>query len=180
MTEALRAPVEVPRPSDEVSLGVGNVATNGHLRLVRSETLAPSFEPLEIDVIAGISEGQTLTQTARQLEDYSPAEIKDARYSAMKKLNTNSTAVLVDRSIRLGLIPIEVEPDEEILARVTGLDRKMLKLYALGVSNHRIAKKGGVGLKTVETYHDGLLERVGAWSRAHAIRRTYEFGIFIV
>lgn len=119
-----------------------------------------------------------MAQLARRLDSYSSTEIKDARHSAMKKFNTGSAAVLVDRSIRLGLMPIEIEPDEEVLARVTGLDQKMLRLYALGISNHRIAKEGGVGLKAVETYHDGLLKRMGAWSRPHAIRRVYELGIW--
>lgn len=176
--EALRTPAQDPtmaghhRPAT-----VGGLAARAELRLMHSETLAAAFDPIEIDVVSAISEGQTMAQTTRQLVDYLPADIKNAKTSAMQKLKTNSTAVLVDRSIRLGLVPIEVKPDEEALARVTDLDRRMLGLYARGVSNHRIAKDGKLDLRSVETYHDGLLERVGAWSRAHAIRRSYELGI---
>lgn len=170
--EVLREP-QAPPPDPSA---IGGVAARRHLHLVEGQGPRVEFEPWEIRVFDLLSQGNTLNQIARQM-DYMRSTVRAAEESAMEKAGTHSKTVLVDRFINLGLIPVEVEPDQDVLADITDLDRRMIGLYARGVTNHTIAKHGKAELDQVESYHDGLLERLGAWSRPHAIRRSYELGI---
>lgn len=172
--ETLLGQPESPQDSGAV-LGIGEVAARRHLSLV-PEIATLEFTPREVDVITLISEGNTVNQMARELGS-SPENVKAARYGAMRRFGTKSASVLVDKSIRQGIIPIEVRPDEEALARLTDLDRNMVRFYAMGGSNRQIAWKSRVELGVVESYHDKLLEHAGVWTRPQLVRRCHELGV---
>lgn len=178
MLEAVAVVTELT-PDSEVVPGGGRIAAGAHLELVSPEAYTSGLTSDETAVLSLISEGNTTAQMARRLT-MERGEVEDHRDSAMGKYGTRSRTVAVSQAIREGAIPIEVTPDSTVAAGLSRLDRRMLGLYAKGVSNHQLAKQYGMNLKTIEAYHDGLLEKVGAWSRPHAIRRTYELGILKV
>ncbi len=180
MSERALATADLP-PRNDVTVGGGRVAIAGHLELVTPPLEVPTgFRLEEIAVLSLISEGNTAVQVARKLGpefDMGKSDVNAHRDSAMEKLGTRSIALGVHRAIKGGMISVEVKPDREVITRLRKHDAYMLNRYARGFSNHNFAKSSGTPVRSLETYHDRLLERVGAWSRPHAVRRGHELGI---
>lgn len=152
---------------------VGCVALAPNLMLIETR---PSLTPFQTEVIDLVSRGNTLAQVARQAGS-TRESVKSARRHAMNEFDTNSIAVVVDRSISFGIISVETNTSDPARRNITGIDEKMINIYAKGFSNKRIAEATATPLQDVESYHDKLLEKIKAWSRPHAIRRAYEIGI---
>jgi DNA-binding NarL/FixJ family response regulator len=177
MSEVAAATLEIPRSAPPIE-GGGPIAVARHVAPV------PSLDPElpfgvtldEADVLTSISQGHTGLQVARHL-DRDKSVVDALRGEAMEKLGTRSIAQATHRAIQSRIIPVEVEPDPEAQLRLHQADAWVLRLYARGISNHRIAATQKQPVRAVETYHDRLLERLGAWSRPHAIRRGHELGL---
>lgn len=187
MPEPALAYEAAPRPRLALVAEDDTAHASGHLASIYPETIPPGLSPTEIDVLGSISHGNTTVQVAREL-DMAKAEVDESRDALMAKFATRSIAVATDQSIRRGILAIEVRPEIAVIEGLTKADPAMLRLYAHGVSNHRIAAginiqdptgeaPPRVSVRSVEAYHDRLLKRLGAWSRAHAVRRGHELGI---
>lgn len=138
------------------------------------------FRIEEVSVLSLLSMGHTAAQVGRLLGPEFGMDRDDVntyRGSVMYKLGTASVAQAVHRGIKRDIIPIEVEPDQEILDGLRDHDRHTLRLYARGTSNQQLAHESGQPLGALEAYHDRLLYRLRAWSRPHAIRRGHELDI---
>lgn len=173
------APAEpAPSPDGRTPAVVdgGRVAVTRHLELVEPDPYSSELINEEVAVLSLISKGNTLAQTARQL-GIDKGEVESLRGSAMSKYGSGSVTATVNKAIKDGTIPVEVSPDPEVAARLTAVDRRVLELYARGVTNHDLASQIGKHVKVLERYHDGLLERAGAWNRPQLVRRGYELGI---
>ncbi|HVX57094.1 MAG TPA: hypothetical protein VHA37_05155, partial [Candidatus Saccharimonadales bacterium] len=138
------------------------------------------FDVHEVAVLSLISRGNTAVQVARLLGpefDLGRSDVYEYRDSAMDKLGTKSVAQAVHRAIKRDIVPVEVQPEETVLAGLRDHDSYTLHQYARGLSNQQLAHASGQPLGALEAYHDRLLYRLGAWSRPHAIRRGHELGI---
>ncbi|HEX5744388.1 MAG TPA: hypothetical protein VFX84_02980 [Candidatus Saccharimonadales bacterium] len=164
-------------PNEPAVVDGGRVAVSRHLALVEPEAYSSGLVGEEISVLSHISQGNTLGQVAEEL-GVGKDEVIYWRGNAMSKYRSGSVTATVNEALRDGSIPVEVSPDPETAARLTPLDKRVLELYAKGVTNHDLAGQIGKPVKVVERYHDGLLERIGAWKRPHAMRRMYELGIW--
>jgi DNA-binding NarL/FixJ family response regulator len=177
MSEATAAILERPGPISPVEDG-GRIAVASHLRVVTGPEPELPFGVTtdEAAVLTTISEGHTGLQVARQLE-IDKSQVDTLRGEAMEKLGTRSIAQATHRAIQARIIPVEVVPDAETIAELHPADAWVLRLYARGISNHRIAEGQKQPVRTLEVYHDRLLRRLGAWSRPHAIRRGHELDL---
>jgi DNA-binding NarL/FixJ family response regulator len=146
------------------------------LEAVSDPELPFGVTPNEAAVLITISEGHTGVQVARQLE-IEKGEADILRFDAMEKLGTRSIAQATHRAIQARIIPIETVPNSEIIAGLHQADTWILRLYARGISNHRIDAAQKQPVRALEVYHDRLLGRLGAWSRPHAVRRGHELGL---
>lgn len=174
--EAELAPANLP-PRPNAARDGGRLAVSSHLQLAVPEADLPAgFIVEEAVVLSVISEGHTMNQAARHLY-MDKDEVKAHRGSAMAKFGTRSIAYAVHKAVRCGLVLIEAAPDSGIIDGLYGTDERMLNLYARGFSNHHFARTSGKPVKLLEEYHDGLLERLGVWSRPHAVRRGHELEI---
>jgi hypothetical protein len=140
------------------------------------------FRLEEVAVLSLLSEGNTAVQVARQMNekfdiDMTKSAVEGYRADALEQFGTGSIALATHRAIKREVILVEVNPDEDVLAGLHKPDRHMIGLYARGVSNHRLAQTTKQPVKSVEAYHDRLLERTGAWSRPHLVRRGHELGL---
>jgi len=57
-------------------------------------------------------------------------------------------------------------------------EREVLDLVAQGYTNHKIADRLGLSVKTVETYRSRLVEKLGLRSRADLVRYALDSGLF--
>ncbi len=177
MAEIAAATLEMPRSVPPIEEG-------GRIAIARPLEPVPSLEPElafgvtldEAEVLAAVSQGHTGLQVARHL-DRDKSEVDALRGTAMEKLETRSIAQATHRAIQSRIVPVEVEPDAEPRLRLRQADAWVLRLYARGISNHRIAEMQKQPVRAVEEYHDRLLSRLGAWSRPHAVRRGHELAL---
>lgn len=179
MSEQAAALVERSPVDDGVIEAGGRMAVGRHLHLVEPESYTTTLTSDEAAVMSLISEGNTLGQVGKKL-GIGREEVLDHRGMAMSKYGAAGVTAGVNRAILDGEIAVEVKPDPETAARLSSLDKRMLTLYAKGLSNGWMAGQYGIDRRAVEDYHDGLLERVGAWNRPHAIRRMHELGLWQV
>ena len=85
------------------------------------------------------------------------------------------TRRLLDRYARR--LPLPAPPTSDLLGRLTGRERNVLELVALGQSNVEIGKTLHIAPSSVKTHVGHLLTKLGLADRVHLVIFAYENGV---
>lgn len=174
--EALEA--NPPMVSTFEASDIGALATR-RLFLVTSEMKDLGLTAWQAATVTLASEGHTNLQAADNLE-IDMDEFHHFRNGALRTLGVTNMSVAVDIAIKKDIIPIEVHHDLRVLKRLRGHDARMLRFFARGGTLEHLQKanrKPSHPMKYYVRYEKELFEKVGAWTRPHAVRRGHELGI---
>lgn len=164
-------------PSAAQPAEIGALAARPHLQLITPEAPLQQINSQGAALLGLVSQGYTWNQASRRL-DASTYNVRSTKHQIMEAFGTTNMSVIVDRSIRSGLIPVAPDDDPSaVTSRLSLTDVKVLRFLARGGSTKQLRENSNLPPKRLETYHSQLLEKLGAWSRPHAIRRGHELGI---
>jgi DNA-binding CsgD family transcriptional regulator len=167
----------------DVVSGIGQIASSRHLHLVdsaRAESLprtpSPELTPRQFRVVSLLSMGKTLNQIRERVPG-SRDDIVQVEEEAKAKLGVETPSAMINQAIVHGILPIELETNDELVSQITAPDRYTLRSYAAGVSIDRIARSLGMAVREFIKYEPVLQRKVGARKRPQSVRRGHELGI---
>lgn len=82
----------------------------------------------------------------------------------------------VARAVRRSVEAAARRGDADRLAQLTGREREVARLIALGLSSKEIGRRLGISDKTVQVHRNHLMEKLGAHSAAEVTRRVLQAG----
>jgi len=135
--------------------------------------------PFEEYLLRVTSLGNTVRQVARRME-VDPKLVHSVREIVPVKLGVPNLAAAVDYGFQNGILLASPQPNSNVNRSLTLLDTIQLGYWARGLGDAAIAAKVGRQIPTITSNGNGLLEKIGAWNRPHAIRRGYRLGLFAV
>jgi DNA-binding CsgD family transcriptional regulator len=167
----------------DVASGIGQVASSRHLHLVDSapveslpRTPGPELTPRQFRVVSLLSMGKTINHIRKEVPG-SRGDIVQVEEEAQAKFGVETPSALINQVIVHGILPIEVETNDELVSQITAPDRYALRSYAAGVPIDRIARSLGMAVREFIKYEPVLQRKVGAKKRPQSVRRGHELGI---
>jgi hypothetical protein len=136
-----------------------------------------SISPLQANVISGLAGGDTPNQISRHL-GVPPQIIKDTKKDMTRQFS--SVSVGVDFAITKGVVEFKLQPNPDITAQLTALDLGMLQAYAKGGISSYLKNISSGHNETAKDCEKQLLEKIEAQNRPHAVKRSYELGVFSI
>jgi DNA-binding NarL/FixJ family response regulator len=116
------------------------------------------LDPGEVKLLAIVSGGVQVTISSVDEHDVQ---------CVLRVVSTTADPVSLDRPHELDTVP----------DGLTGREREVASLLALGLSNRRIAEQLVIAEKTVKNHVQRVLEKLGARSRAEVAARAGELGL---
>lgn len=121
--------------------------------LLTATNQAPMWEALEAGVIQGIV----------------------AKHCGLRELDRLIRRALSGRRAIGGLVPPQRRRPPEI--RLTARETQILSLLDAGLSTDAMADRLGVSAHTVRSHVQGLLQKLNAPNRVHAVQRAHQLGL---
>jgi DNA-binding CsgD family transcriptional regulator len=132
--------------------------------------------PQEFNELKQASLGFSVKQAAKNRWVTEQA-IKFHRSNMFRKIGVANSAEAVGKAIADGKMPIEKAKPNGYTNSITPGENQVLVLVAEGLTNSAIGQILGIGKETVKSHVHNLLSKLDAQTRAHAVRRGYEYGL---
>lgn len=154
---------------------LGSVAI-GEEAFTETERLHSPLNARQFEVLLFATAGHTGNQAARH-SGVDPKEVHAIKKEIEALLDAPNFAAATHIAIVEGILPTTELPDDTIISKVNSTDRRLLELYAMGVTNTEIAEVQQIPTKMISRYEQLLYKKIKAWNKPHAILRSHELGI---
>lgn len=177
LTEQLRQEVIAITPPEHFVADVGAMAVQTVVPVEQPPTY--NMTPRQLVMLGLLSHGNTLTQAAERVH-VTRKQAHREKENIQKTFSASNMASVVHLAISAGLLHIDKTSDVERTDALSNFDAATLNLYSQGVSNDQIAGAVQKNPKVIMRHEKALFEKLGAWTRPHAVRRGHELGVLAV
>jgi DNA-binding CsgD family transcriptional regulator len=105
-----------------------------------------------------------------------PGTIKHHLIELFDKLGAPNRAAAVHAALRLGVLPVVVEPDAPGVS-VSPRERDVLVAFAGGATNRSAARTLGLSPHTVKQHASSVYRKLGVRNRAEAVQKAQRLGL---
>lgn len=174
LTEQLRQEVVAIAPPEHLVVDIGAMA----MQTVAPVEQPPTYDmtPRQLVMLGLLSQGNTLAQTATRVH-VTRKQAHREKENIQKVFSAPNMASVVHLAISAGLLRVNDTPDVGRTDALSDFDVASLSLYSQGVSIDQIAGAVQKSPKVLMKHEKTLFEKLGAWTRPHAVRRGHELGV---